>query len=70
VLIFNRASAASSAADDDGWNGVSPTNGVIASASKSDIYNRVVKTLMGEGMSADAAWTAVHRHERRESIGW
>jgi hypothetical protein len=58
------------AANDDGTDLVSPTNGVIESASKSDVYKRVVKTLMSEGLSADAAWSAVHRHERKESIGW
>jgi hypothetical protein len=45
-------------------------DGAQSRISRSDVYARVHKTLMGEGMSSDAAWTAIHRLERKESIGW
>jgi hypothetical protein len=54
----------------DTYNNDNPLAASPGIIDKSAIYARVVKTLMGEGLSADAAWSAVHRHERKESIGW
>jgi hypothetical protein len=58
------------AANYDGTQSASPFSDVASALTKSETYKRVVKTLMGEGLSADAAWTAIHRLERKESIGW
>jgi hypothetical protein len=58
------------AANDDGTDVTSPTRGVIASASKADIFRRVHKQLVAEGHTADEAWSAIHRHERRGLVGW
>jgi hypothetical protein len=44
----------------------SPTDGVI----KSDVFKRVAARLISEGMTSDQAWSAVHKYERRESLGW